>query len=88
MPCLVRQFATVASVMEAFAEFPTFSCSPEEYKKIVFPVGDDFRKILRIFAYAWLDSGYMIMRQFGISQIFHVKVDTGSGSHLFGVCVA
>ena len=29
-----------------------------------------------------------IMRQFGISQIFSVKEDTGSGSHLFGVSVA
>ena len=38
-----------------------FVASPEE-------MGDDFRTFSHIFAYAWLDSGYMIMRQFLVSR--------------------
>ena len=46
-------------------------------QEIVFLMGDAFSHNLHIFPYAWLDSGYVIMRQFGISHVFCVKVDLG-----------
>ena len=55
-------------------------------------LGDDFRICFRIQYFGCCDSGYMFMPVHGgvwnFSQIFYVNVDTGSGSHLFGVCVA
>ena len=45
--------------------------------------GYDFWKILYIQRFAWIDSGYMYIRQFmeaffGIVEFFHVPVDFGS----------
>ena len=57
-------------------------------QEIVFLLADDSRNKFRFFAYSWLDIGDMIMRRFGISQFFYLRVATGSGSHLFGVGVA
>ena len=45
--------------------------SREEYKKNVFLLGDGFRHIFSVFAYGWLDSGYVIMRHSKVRCIFY-----------------